>query len=131
MYNNTTIVFDLDGTICPIKNKDEDYLNLTPNKAIVKKMRFYASNGTKIIIYTSRNMRTYDCNIEKINTNTVPIIKKWLKKWDIPYNELIIGKPWAGEQGFYVDDRAIRPNEFLEKTLDELIDICKPMPKSN
>jgi len=26
---------------------------------------------------------------------------------------LHVGKPWCGEDGFYVDDKAVRPSEFL------------------
>ena len=43
---------------------------------------------------------------------------------DIPYDEIIYGKPWPGHKGFYVDDRTIRPDEFLNSTIDELNDIC-------
>ena len=44
---------------------------------------------------------------------------------DIPYDEIIYGKPWPGHHGFYVDDRTIRPDEFLKYSVDELDEICK------
>ena len=48
----------------------------------------------------------------------------WLKKWDIPYDEIVYGKVWPGHKGFYVDDRTIRPNEFLSCNIEELERIC-------
>ena len=70
-------------------------------------------------------MRTFNNDITKINEYTKPILKKWLFKWDIPYDELVIGKPWPGKNGFYVDDKAIRPDELLNLNLDEINKIIK------
>ena len=70
-------------------------------------------------------MKTYNGDLKLINKYTRPIIEKWLSKWEIPYDELIVGKPWPGPIGFYVDDRAIRPNELINYTLDELSIICQ------
>jgi capsule biosynthesis phosphatase len=58
-------------------------------------------------------MRTYEGQIGKINANTLPVIIDWLARHEIPYDELHVGKPWCGTDGFYVDDKAIRPSEFL------------------
>lgn len=35
------------------------------------------------------------------------------------------GKPWPGHKGFYVDDRTVRPDEFLTRSVEELDDICR------
>lgn len=32
---------------------------------------------------------------------------------------------WSGKKGFYVDDRTIRPNEFLCNTVDQLDELCQ------
>ena len=69
-------------------------------------------------------MRTYDGDLEKILTYTKPVLEEWLKKWDIPYDEIIYGKPWPGHDGFYVDDRTIRPDELIKYSIEELKDIC-------
>ena len=37
----------------------------------------------------------------------------WLRRHDVPFDEIHVGKPWCGTEGFYVDDRAVRPSEFL------------------
>ncbi len=125
MFEGYTLVMDIDGTICPIKKPDEDYSDLIPFSEMVKKIRNYKENGAKIVLFSSRNMNTYNGDLEKINTNTAPILKNWLKKWDIPYDELIMGKPWPGHHGFYVDDRSVRPDEFLTKTPEELEKLCE------
>ena len=88
------------------------------------KLRYYKENGAKIVLFTSRNMNSYNGNIGVINKETAKILLEWLDKWDIPYDELIYGKPWPGHKGFYVDDRTVRPDEFLNCTVDELDDIC-------
>nr|MCR5025180.1 capsular biosynthesis protein [Lachnospiraceae bacterium] len=54
-----------------------------------------------------------------------PVLEAWLKKWDIPYDEIIYGKPWPGKKGFYVDDRTIRPEEFISSTIEDMNRICK------
>lgn len=119
-----TFVFDIDGTICPIKKKEEKYEDLIPFTDIVNKIREYHDAGAKIVLYTSRNMNTYNGNIGLINANTSKVLFAWLDKWNIPYDEIVFGKVWPGHNGFYVDDRTIRPNEFLNNTPEELNEIC-------
>ena len=41
-------------------------------------------------------------------------IVNWLNKHDVPFDEIHIGKPWCGDDGFYVDDKAIRPDELRQ-----------------
>lgn len=124
MYSDYSFVFDIDGTICPIKKKEERYEDLVPYPEILKKIRFYKENGARIILYTSRNMNTYQGNLGLINKYTAQTLLEWLKKWDIPYDEIVYGKVWPGHKGFYVDDRTVRPNEFLQHTPEELEKIC-------
>lgn len=124
MYTGLTFVFDIDGTICPIKKKNEEYIDLVPYEKMVEKIRDYKSKGAKIVLFTSRNMNSYNGNIGMINANTAKVMLQWLEKWDIPYDEIIYGKPWPGHRGFYVDDRSIRPDEFLKYSEEELNEIC-------
>lgn len=125
MFDGYSFVFDIDGTLCPIKKKDEKYEDLVPYTKMIDKLRHYKENGAKIVLYTSRNMNSYNGNIGLINKNTAAILSEWLKKWDIPYDEIVYGKVWPGHKGFYVDDRTVRPDEFLKYTPDELEKICK------
>ncbi len=125
MYEGLTFCFDIDGTLCPIKKKDEEYIDLIPFKEMVDKLREYKEGGAKIVLFTSRNMNSYGGNIGLINANTAKVLLKWLDKWEIPYDEVIYGKPWPGHKGFYVDDRTVRPDEFLKYSVEELNEICK------
>ena len=124
-FKDYSFVFDIDGTLCPIKKKEEKYEDLIPFKEIVEKLRWYKERGAKIVLFTSRNMNSYNGNLGVINKNTAKILLAWLDKWDIPYDEIIYGKPWPGHKGFYVDDRTVRPDEFLNKSVEELNEICK------
>ncbi len=124
MLGEYCFVFDIDGTLCPIKNKEERYEDLIPYDNMVKKMRYYKEKGAKIVLFTSRNMNSYQGNIGVINKKTARILLDWLDKWDIPYDEIIYGKPWPGHKGFYVDDRTVRPDEFLNYSVKELDQIC-------
>ena len=125
MFSAYSFVFDIDGTLCPIKRPEENYEDLIPFKNMVQKLRYYKENGARIILFTSRNMNSYEGNIGVINKVTAKVLLAWLDKWEIPYDEIIYGKPWPGHRGFYVDDRTVRPDEFLNYTIEELDAICK------
>lgn len=120
-----SFIFDIDGTICPIKERDERYEELVPFKDVIQKIKFYHEQGARIVLFTSRNMKTYNGNLGLINANTAKTLLKWLEAWEIPYDEIIYGKPWPGDNGFYVDDRAVRPNEFLSCNVEELSLLCE------
>ena len=125
MYKDITLIFDVDGTLCPIKNKDEKYEDLIPDEEMVNKLKEYKAGGAKIVLFTSRNMNSYNGNLGLINANTAVIMQNWLKKWEIPYDEILFGKPWPGHKGLYIDDRAVRPDELLNYSFEELEEICK------
>ena len=109
-----TLVVDIDGTLCDIKTTSQTYAELTPRSDIVEKLREYQTLGYRILLFTSRNMKTHNHNLGLINKHTAPVMFEWLAKWDIPYDEILFGKPWPRSKGFYIDDRAIRPDEFLK-----------------
>lgn len=112
------IVIDLDGTIT--FDSPSAYSDKPINKDVLQTLRDYKSKGFAICIYTARNMRTYQGNVGQINVHTLPGIIDWLDKHQVPYDEIIVGKPWCGFEGFYVDDKAIRPSEFVSKSFDEI-----------
>jgi len=124
MYRDYSFIFDIDGTLCPIKKKDENYEDLVPYPDMVEKLKAYKAGGAKIVLFTSRNMNSYQGNLGLINKHTAKVLLAWLDKWEIPYDEIVYGKPWPGHKGFYVDDRTIRPDEFLKYTPEELDAIC-------
>jgi capsule biosynthesis phosphatase len=114
------IVLDLDGTLT-IDDPEKAYSDKEINLEVLQKVKEFKAAGFEIVINTARNMRTYQNSIGKITANTVPIIIEWLNRNGVPYDEIIVGKPWCGEGGFYVDDKAIRPDEFAKLTYDEII----------
>jgi capsule biosynthesis phosphatase len=119
------LVIDIDGTICHSKKKAENYIELKPRQDVVEKIKEYKKAGFYIIFSTSRNMNTYKNNIGLINAHTAPVVIEWLTKNDIPFDEIHYGRPWCGFEGFYIDDKTIRPSEFLtlsEKEIKNLLD---------
>jgi capsule biosynthesis phosphatase len=120
------IVVDLDGTICPVKSPDQEYEDLLPYPDMLSKLYEYRAAGFYIILYTSRNMRTYGGNMGLITAKTAKMTMDWLDRHQVPYDEIHFGKPWASRIGFYVDDRAIRPSEFLSMTQAEIEALLAP-----
>ena len=120
IHKEKCIVLDVDGTICPIKKDHEQYADLEPFPDMLEKIRAYREEGFYIILLTSRNMNSYDGNIGLINANTAGTMLSWLERHNIPYDEIHYGKPWPGKDGFYVDDKAVRPDEFLALSYNEL-----------
>ena len=121
---NKVLVFDIDGTICPIKTKNQSYGSMEPFIDMKYKMQNLHKSGWHIILFTSRGMYSNNGNVGKINIKVLPDLIEWLNNHSIPFDELHIGKPWPGYNGFYIDDRCVRPREFLDKTIDELEVIC-------
>lgn len=112
------LIVDLDGTLTI--SDTNNYQTVKPNIAVINQLQKYRADGFTIVISTARNMRTYDGNVGKINIHTIPTIIGWLDKHNVPYDELLVGKPWCGHDGFYIDDRAVRPSEFSSMTFSEI-----------
>jgi len=117
------IVFDIDGTLCPIKGADEDYADLIPHPEMLVRLKEYREAGFYIILSTSRNMNTHNGNVGLLIANTAKLLFGWLDRHGIPYDELHVGKPWPGKGGFYVDDKSIRPDEFMKLSYEEILDV--------
>lgn len=119
---------DVDGTICPIRHPDQSYSDLQPYADIVDLMRDYKAKGFYLILFSARNMNTFDGNVGRINAVTGKQMMEWLDRHDIPYDELHLGKPWPGRGGFYVDDKAIRPDEFKSLSYEEILSLIGEDP---
>lgn len=117
------LVMDVDGTICPTKKGGDSYADLVPDARVVERLRWYREQGFQIALQTSRQMRTYKGNVGRINANMLPELIAWLDRHNIPYDEIHVGKPWAGRFGFYVDDRAVRPSEFVSLSPEEIAEV--------
>ncbi|WP_226704440.1 capsular biosynthesis protein [Microbulbifer elongatus] len=118
------LIVDLDGTITLANTSN--YREVLPNIPLIEKLRDYKEQGGfSIVISTARNMRTYEGSVGKINVHTLPVIIEWLDNHNVPYDEILVGKPWCGFEGFYIDDRAIRPSEFCSMTYQELSELIE------
>lgn len=115
-----TLVVDIDGTLCGIRTAQQSYADLIPSAPMLDRLREYQTKGYRILLYTSRNMNTYKNNVGLINKHTAPMLLDWLAKWDVPYDEILFGKPWPRKKGFYIDDRTVRPDEFLSMSEEEI-----------
>ena len=116
--------FDLDGTICYTRKQHESYLDVQPIPGAINTIQRLKKEGHYIIIMTARNMATHRNNLGKIIANQAPIVFEWLKKYEIPYDEIHFGKPLAD---FYIDDKAIRLEnwESLNQTISSLTNNAK------
>ena len=112
------LIIDIDNTLTLGDN--EDYNLVSPNLKVINKVIEYKKNGFNIVLFTARNMRTHQGNIGKITAKSLPIIFKWLDKHNVPFDEIHVGKPWCGNDGFYVDDKTVRPDEFINKTYNQI-----------
>lgn len=112
------LVVDMDDTITVTEKGD--YKNSKAIEETIKKLREYHDAGFQIVIHSSRQMRTYEGQVGKINVHTLPNIINWLDNHNVPYDEIIVGKPWCGFTGFYIDDKSIRPSEFHKYSLEEI-----------
>ena len=108
-------VFDLDDTISVHKNRD--YKNAEPINAVIDKMRSMKKDGWEIVIYSARGQISCNGDLEKIEKNNRDIVEEWLRKHDVPYDELLFGKP-IGD--IYIDDKGMSLGEFLESPFEKL-----------
>lgn len=121
------LIVDLDDTITVTVNGD--YENSIPVQTTIDMLKKYKEEGFEIVIYSSRNMRTYEANVGKINIHTLPNIIQWLNNHDVPFDEVIVGKPWCGFEGFYIDDKSIRPSEFHAMSYVEIQELLEKEKK--
>ena len=120
IVKDKALVVDIDGTICPIKQSHESYGDLLPEPLMLARLRELHADGWHIILHSARGMRSNDGNPGQIAKNVTPVLLNWLAEHDIPFDELHMAKPWPGHKGVYVDDRSVRPREFVELSFDEM-----------
>ena len=113
-HQRKTLVVDIDKTICgsPI---DKDYSKCIPIESVCSKLRKENDNGTYIILYTSRNVRTFKGNLGLINKYTCFILLEWLKNNNVPFDEIYFNKPWGYGNLNYIDDKFLSIEDFKLK----------------
>ena len=97
------ICIDIDGTICNTRSGGESYADVTQIKDAAETIRALKQEGHYIILYTARHMKTCNHNTGRVIATQGKILLEWLEKHQIPYDELLFGKPLAD---IYIDDKA-------------------------
>lgn len=119
-YNNELLIkpsricFDLDNTLVSYPEIQNDYTSVKPLQKNIDYLKYLKKFGHTIIIYTARKMKSSGSNIGLVNKNVGKITFDTLEKFDIPYDEIYFGKPYAD---FYIDDLAFNAYSNLEKEL--------------
>lgn len=117
------ICFDLDNTLVTYPSIKGDYTSVKPIEKNISLLKYLKQFNNTIIIYTARRMRTHHGNIGKINADVGKITFDTLEKFDIPYDEIYFGKPYAD---FYIDDLAINAFHNIEKELGYYKNVIEP-----
>ena len=79
--------------------------------------------GHTIIIYTARRMKTHSGNVGKILCDIGKITFNTLEKFNIIFDEIYFGKPYAD---VYIDDLAVNCFDDIEKYLGYYRDDIQP-----
>lgn len=117
------LCFDLDNTIVTYPKIPADYTSVEPIWSVINIIRKLKTEGHTIIIYTARRMKTHSGNVGAIIKDIGKITIDTLNKYDVPYDELVFGKPYAD---FYIDDLMINPKLDLNKELGIYLSNTKP-----
>lgn len=112
------IIIELDST--PTIESNAPYEEKLPNRQVVETCWHYRKWGFLLSFLQLATCRALTGTTKIITKHKLPVILGWLSKHHVPYRDVIIGKPWCGSAGFYVDDKAIRPNEFISKNFQEV-----------
>jgi len=108
-----TMVVDVDDTILTTQNRD--YANSKPIAPVIEKMLEAKLMGWKIVLHTARGMGRSNGQIDLVKDEVIEEVASFCAKWNVPYDEIIVGKPWAA---MYVDDKAITPKDFANLNLN-------------
>lgn len=116
MKKSKTIVCDVDDTISTHHNRD--YENAEPHWPIIDKLNKLYDEGWEIVYLTARGQLSFNGDLELIEKHRRPVLEAWLHKHGVKYSKLSFQKELAQ---YYIDDKAIRPDEFLNMEMETLI----------
>lgn len=115
----TCLIVDVDGTLVQ-DDPALPYDERLPRADVIARVNGLHGLGVRIVIYSARNMRTHEGNLGLINLHTLPDLLSWLDRHGVCYDEVHMGKPWCGTEGFYVRVNGIRPDRFLTLPLKDI-----------
>lgn len=107
-----TFCFDLDNVLC--KTLNNDYKKSKPIKKNILLVNSLFDKGYYIKIFTARFMGRNKDNVLKAKKQGYKFTKSQLKKWQLKYHKLILGKP---SFDYYIDDKSIFYNKDWSKIL--------------
>jgi capsule biosynthesis phosphatase len=108
------ICFDFDNTLVSYPTIPGDYYSVEPIQRNINFLKLLHSLGHTIIIYTARRMKTHGGNVGRVVADISRVTLDTLDKFDIPYDEIYFGKPYAN---FYIDDLAINPSISMNQAI--------------
>ena len=114
MGKTLSLCFDIDNTIT-IWNENRKYLEFKPIPGMVEKINSLYDEGHEITLYTSRGMMSVGPG--RIAAEIVPYLVRNLEKIGLKYHNLLTHKP---VYDFIIDDKALRPDEFLSADVSKL-----------
>jgi len=89
-----TFVIDVDGTLC--SNTNGSYEAALPFEDAIESVKLIFENGGRVILFTARGSTT--------GIDWRGLTESQMKKWGVPFHELILGKPFGD---YYIDDKAL------------------------
>ena len=110
------ICFDIDNVIC--RTHKNDYTKSKPIKKTINLINYLYKKGYFIKIFTSRFMGRNNENINKAKKNGYKLTINQLKKWNIKFHILIMGKP---SFDIYIDDKAFGFNKNWQEKFKKMI----------
>lgn len=118
--------FDLDGTLVSFPKVKDDYHTVEPIMDRIYLVRRLYDAGHTIIVHTARRMRTHRGDVAEVIRDISQVTIETLQKFNIPYHELVFGKPWAD---VYVDDLAVNAKSNVWKKVGLVTEIpCESRP---
>lgn len=105
-----TYVIDIDGTICT--NTDGKYKEAQPLVERIDKINQLYDEGHLIVFFTARGMKSLDGDVDSVYRIWYAFTQEQLKKWNVKYTRLIMGKPSAD---YYIDDKGLNADDFFKQ----------------
>lgn len=100
-------------------------LKKNANKHIALKITWLAFSLSAILLLYRVTLHSDSLFLDDLATDLFKHggkeMMEWLDRCEIPYDEIHLGKPWPGRGGFYVDDKTIRPDEFVKLSYNEIL----------
>ena len=107
------LLVNLDVTLCATAVTGHGYLDHAPLPAVVAQLARFRAAGYQITLFTSRQMGTYAGQLATVNRYSAQATVKWLRRYRVPYDRLLFGRPWAVRDATVVDGRDVTAADFL------------------